>query len=855
MTARSTAPRRIATLGMFIIDQFQFFDPDTAEDEGDHGLGDHIGGGGTYFTVGARVWLPPSDLSMVVDRGDDFPAAVQAALDAYDRSIPSSRPSVSSSMWKYRPRTDGHGTTRALNIYEGQQRGFKYLTPKLRLDPRDLLYDSGDGRHQLLLPTHIHFICSPERARLIIDEIEELLRDRTATNAGRPALIWEPIPDSALPENLDECIAVMKRIDVFSPNHDEAASFLGVEPASVNLPPQHDGTSNEANRIKDSARSAISELILKPFLQLSEDTSSPSSARLDQHVDPERQRAFGPAGPIVHIRSGALGSLVARHIAGSRWVDAYHTPQEAKAGAIKDVTGAGNACLGGFTAALSIYQHEIVSALADADVEGKHALDLLAQCAAHASVSASFVIEQQGLPGLSLAVDGKERWNGDEPSDRLHRLQQGSADTRFFLLFERVEKHPPTTLDKLVSHREITFTVERFIEKNRLPHRLFCGPPGTGKTSTVLAMARKLYGPQFRQMTLELNASDNRGIDVVQEQIKTFSSAGRSQTIIEQCTRNVRFCIICNYVNKIIPAIQSGPDVPDSASVPSRWTKPKSCSTTSQPEGMTALLKLTRCEMRRALGVLQACHAVCDEDGQDVSSMKIAKGKGMALVDLLAGIFEELDAVEISPEGRIYQAVRLLQRARLVPTLNNLMQFGDGRGFTILAPINQAFLRSSDRQTWLRLIGLQDEDLRDDGSYSLLDADRSSSDVNSGSNSNELLRQRLSYHILNYTIPYSNASAATLPFKPALHPTLHFPSRHLFDPEKPTDPNAARSRPTSPGASLPAGPRSRCSSWKLETRARFFVCPQQTSPTWTTQEQQEQSLAPLTQLSSSDQII
>ncbi|CAD6906178.1 unnamed protein product [Tilletia controversa] len=611
MTARSTAPRRIATLGMFIIDQFQFFDPDTAEDEGDHGLGDHIGGGGTYFTVGARVWLPPSDLSMVVDRGDDFPAAVQAALDAYDRSIPSSRPSVSSSMWKYRPRTDGHGTTRALNIYEGQQRGFKYLTPKLRLDPRDLLYDSGDGRHQLLLPTHIHFICSPERARLIIDEIEELLRDRTATNAGRPALIWEPIPDSALPENLDECIAVMKRIDVFSPNHDEAASFLGVEPASVNLPPQHDGTSNEANRIKDSARSAISELILKPFLQLSEDTSSPSSARLDQHVDPERQRAFGPAGPIVHIRSGALGSLVARHIAGSRWVDAYHTPQEAKAGAIKDVTGAGNACLGGFTAALSIYQHEIVSALADADVEGKHALDLLAQCAAHASVSASFVIEQQGLPGLSLAVDGKER-----TSDFLNHMSPtaaaGSARSPSYVRID--------TITQLNNPASVPFTVERFIEKNRLPHRLFCGPPGTGKTSTVLAMARKLYGPQFRQMTLELNASDNRGIDVVQEQIKTFSSAGRSQTIIEQCTRNVRFCIICNYVNKIIPAIQSAPSSSSHKSNLSVFSSPllslANAIARSQPEGMTALLKLTRCEMRRALGVLQACHAVCDEDGQ-----------------------------------------------------------------------------------------------------------------------------------------------------------------------------------------------------------------------------------------------
>ncbi|CAD6967061.1 unnamed protein product [Tilletia controversa] len=148
--------------------------------------------------------------------------------------------------------------------------------------------------------------------------------------------------------------------------------------------------------------------------------------------------------------------------------------------------------------------------------------------------------------------------------------------------------------------------------------------------------------------------------------------------------------------------------------------------------------------------------------------------------------FNLIDLLARSAHHTIF--VRLLQRARLVPTLNNLMQFGDGRGLTILAPINQAFLRSSDRQTWLQLAGIQDEDLRDDGSYSLLDADRSSSDVNSGSNSNELLRQRLFYHILNYTIPYSNASAATLPVRPALHPTLHFPSRHLFDPEKPTDP-------------------------------------------------------------------
>lgn len=81
--------------------------------------------------------------------------------------------------------------------------------------------------------------------------------------------------------------------------------------------------------------------------------------------------------------------------------------------------------------------------------------------------------------------------------------------------------------------------VEKFIEKNRLPHLLFYGPPGTGKTSTILAVARRIYGNDYRKQILEvcrapllvfqpdepwqLNASDDRGIDVVREQIKQFA--------------------------------------------------------------------------------------------------------------------------------------------------------------------------------------------------------------------------------------------------------------------------------------------------------------------------------------------
>lgn len=68
-------------------------------------------------------------------------------------------------------------------------------------------------------------------------------------------------------------------------------------------------------------------------------------------------------------------------------------------------------------------------------------------------------------------------------------------------------------------------TRQILMRSQRLPHLLLYGPPGTGKTSTILALARRIYGTKnMRQMVLELNASDDRGIDVVREQIKTFAS-------------------------------------------------------------------------------------------------------------------------------------------------------------------------------------------------------------------------------------------------------------------------------------------------------------------------------------------
>ena len=126
----------------------------------------------------------------------------------------------------------------------------------------------------------------------------------------------------------------------------------------------------------------------------------------------------------------------------------------------------------------------------------------------------------------------------------------------------------------------------------QLPHMLFYGPPGTGKTSTILALAKELYGPEmFRSRVLELNASDERGISIVREKVKDFARMQLSnppqnykdrypcppykiivldeadsmtqdaqsalRRTMETYSKITRFCLICNYVTRIIDPLAS----------------------------------------------------------------------------------------------------------------------------------------------------------------------------------------------------------------------------------------------------------------------------------------------------------
>lgn len=209
------------------------------------------------------------------------------------------------------------------------------------------------------------------------------------------------------------------------------------------------------------------------------------------------------------------------------------------------------------------------------------------------------------------------------------------------------EKYRPEKLDEIVGQLHIIDRLGAFVKQKTLPHMLFAGPAGCGKTTAAIALAKELYGKEWQTNFMETNASDERGIDVVRGRIKDFARARSIGTVpfkmifldesdaltpeaqnalrrtMERYSATTRFILSCNYSSKIIPPIQSRCAVLrfkplDDKDVTARLEHIASKEALKiTKEGMAALLQNAEGDMRRAINLLQSVAIVSKKVDED----------------------------------------------------------------------------------------------------------------------------------------------------------------------------------------------------------------------------------------------
>lgn len=212
-----------------------------------------------------------------------------------------------------------------------------------------------------------------------------------------------------------------------------------------------------------------------------------------------------------------------------------------------------------------------------------------------------------------------------------------------------VEKYRPHEINKIISHKEIIRSLKNFIKMMTLPHLLFFGPSGSGKTSTIMCCANEIYGKYVNCMVLQLNASNERGIETVRTKIKNFVSnrnniflpidmrnifklvildeidsmtveaQGMLRQIIEKNSNTTRFCLICNEIDKINIALQSRCAMFRFPPLNMNDMKEKLLSICEienikyDTKSIDAIIKISRGDMRSAINTLQYINLTLDD--------------------------------------------------------------------------------------------------------------------------------------------------------------------------------------------------------------------------------------------------